>query len=84
MIGHEVTHSQQYRQSGNLRFKAKYLFSSLVAGIGVTVGSRGSVMPRFDSARAYYGNKYEQDARRKEEQILNDLNQQYGSSNPCP
>jgi RHS repeat-associated protein len=84
IIGHEATHAEQYRQNGNLRFKAKYLFSSLVAGADVTYGGRGSVMPRFDSAQAYYGNKYEKEAQRREQQILNDLDQQYGGSNPCP
>jgi RHS repeat-associated protein len=84
IMGHEVAHSEQYRQNGNLRFKAKYLFSSLVAGIGVTAGSRGSVIPRFDSERAYYGNRFEKEAERREQQILDNLNQQFGSNNPCP
>jgi RHS repeat-associated protein len=84
VIGHEVVHAQQYSKSGNLRFQAKYLFSSAVAGIGVTVGSRGSVMPKFDTTKAYYGNKYEKEADRREREIRDDLVKQFGGINPCP
>ncbi len=84
VIGHEVTHAQQYRDNGNLRFKAKYLASSAINGVGVAVGSRGAVMPQFSTAKAYYGNKYEKAADRKEQDILADLNKQFGGKNPCP
>lgn len=52
--------------------------------MGVTVGSRGSVMPRFDNDKAYFGNKYEQEAYKKEQEILADLDKQFGGKIPCP
>lgn len=84
-IGHEVGHEKQYSENGNLRFKAKYLFSSAIQGVGVTLGSRGSVMPRFDNDKAYYGNKYEQEAYKKEKEILEDLDKPANYLNSlCP
>jgi len=41
-------------------------------------------MPKFDTTEAYYGNKYEKEADRREREIRDDLVKQFGGINPCP
>ena len=75
LVGHETTHSRQYRQNGSLRMKGKYLVNSAVMG---AAGSYVGVP--FDFA-SYYGNKFEQEAFKMEKKIKDDLAK---NGNPCP
>jgi RHS repeat-associated protein len=82
LIGHETTHGRQYRQSGNFRFKTKYLAQSAVkgaAGLIIPGGSTG-----LASDLSYYGNKFEQEAYTMEKKILTELDKEFHGNNPCP
>jgi hypothetical protein len=78
LIGHETTHSRQYRQNGSLRMKGKYLVNSAVMGAAGSYA--GGVGVTFDVA-SYYGNKFEQEAFKMEQKIKDDLAK---NGNPCP
>jgi hypothetical protein len=81
-IGHEVTHALQYRQSGNLRFKAKYLADSAIKGaLGLVIPGGGT---KLASSLSYYGNRFEKEAYAKQKQILNELEQLFKGEDPCP
>jgi hypothetical protein len=76
LIGHEVTHSRQYRQNGSLRQKVKYLVDSAKKGIAGVY----AVGPELGWDLSYYGNKYEWEAMGMEKKIREDL---IKNGNPC-
>lgn len=80
LIGHEVTHSRQYRQNGSLRQKGKYLFQSAAWGVVGAIAGTAAHTDGMAWSLGYYGNKYEKEAEAMESKIRTDLNK---NGNPC-
>lgn len=81
LIGHEVTHSRQYRENGSLRQKRNYLVQSAVKGIAGAIVGTAAHVDGLAWNMAYYGNKYEKEAFEMGKKIRADL---VKNGNPCP
>lgn len=80
LLGHEITHSRQYRQNGSLRQKGNYLLESAKKGITGAILEGKTGMPGLAWNLSYFGNKFEGEAWNVERSIQEDLAK---NGNPC-